>query len=108
MQRKVGLDESWNSYWLPFIVGDCTTYPAALTHNTAVHLLIHLSRSCVAAVCVCAWVSASVHVPACGVCETETAYTLNEVSVPGQIGEGTELKRMRKIPADLLFMQQLC
>lgn len=58
--------------------------------------------------CVCACASASVRVPACGACETETAYTLNEVSVPGQIGEGTELKRMRKIPADLLFTQQLC
>lgn len=58
--------------------------------------------------CVCACASASVRVPACGACETETAYTLSEVSVPGQIGEGTELKRMRKIPADLLFTQQLC
>lgn len=65
-------------------MGDCTTHPAALTHNTAVHLLIHLSES--SGVCVHAYMSACVCVtlPVC-VLPRMDAYTLGEVSVPGQI-----------------------
>lgn len=36
--------------WLPFSVVDCSTRPVALSHNSTVHLLIHLSGSFV--VCV--------------------------------------------------------
>lgn len=44
---RAGTPTGYHSEW-----GDCTTHPAALTHNTAVHLLIHLSGSSIVCVCV--------------------------------------------------------
>lgn len=81
-----------------------TTVPVALSHNTAVHLLIHLSRSYV--VCVHAFGPALVHVCLLAsvcvclhVCVAKNGCLyLGRGVCTGTDREGIELKRMRQIP----------
>lgn len=79
-----------------------TSLPVALTHNTAVHLLIHLSRSWV--VCAHAFVLALVHVCllasvcVCVCVAKNGCFYLGRGVCTGTDREEIELKRMRQIP----------